>query len=236
MATRQNGRIEPGQKLSGAISARAWNRAQDAADIVLAERTGFGAEAGAGEPVNRVTVRIPASAVDGFQWPQGVKLQVGHSLGMPDVGVRAALRNSKLQNFNPANPQSNFVSQESQLAVPSAVRQWLDAADLGLALESFGVIEQLSSASPVTQGNPTSYYTATCIVGGVFVCRAIAFGGFTDRLLGPPPLPANQNLRPVWRPYAMMAPVGTARVLAVGASWRVGSNPWPRVVECLVSM
>jgi hypothetical protein len=43
MGKRQDGRIEPGQKLSGAISARAWNRAQDAADIVLAERTGFGA-------------------------------------------------------------------------------------------------------------------------------------------------------------------------------------------------
>jgi hypothetical protein len=32
---RQDGRIEPGQKLSKAISARAWNRAQEAADIVL---------------------------------------------------------------------------------------------------------------------------------------------------------------------------------------------------------
>lgn len=32
---RQDGRIEPGQKLSSAISARAWNRAQQAADIVL---------------------------------------------------------------------------------------------------------------------------------------------------------------------------------------------------------
>jgi hypothetical protein len=44
MGKRQDGRIEPGQKLSGAISARAWNRAQDAADIVLGERTGFGAQ------------------------------------------------------------------------------------------------------------------------------------------------------------------------------------------------
>lgn len=32
---RADGRIEPGQKLSKAISARAWNRAQEAADIVL---------------------------------------------------------------------------------------------------------------------------------------------------------------------------------------------------------
>jgi hypothetical protein len=40
MRNRPDGRIEPGQKLASAISARAWNRAQDAADIVLGERTG----------------------------------------------------------------------------------------------------------------------------------------------------------------------------------------------------
>lgn len=32
---RYDGRIEPGQKINSAISARAWNRAQEAADIVL---------------------------------------------------------------------------------------------------------------------------------------------------------------------------------------------------------
>jgi hypothetical protein len=47
MPRRPDGRIEPGQKLASAISARAWNRAQDAADIVLGERTRFGAEAAA---------------------------------------------------------------------------------------------------------------------------------------------------------------------------------------------
>lgn len=35
MAARKDGRIERGQKIAGAISARAWNRAQQAADIVL---------------------------------------------------------------------------------------------------------------------------------------------------------------------------------------------------------
>lgn len=33
--SRPDGRIEPGQPLRGAISARAWNRAQDAADVLL---------------------------------------------------------------------------------------------------------------------------------------------------------------------------------------------------------
>jgi hypothetical protein len=56
MPRRPDGRIEQGQRLSTAISARAWNRAQDAADIVLGERTGFGAEAGT--PVKSYTEMI----------------------------------------------------------------------------------------------------------------------------------------------------------------------------------
>jgi hypothetical protein len=43
---RPDGRIEPGQPLRGAISSRAWNRAQDAADLVLGSTTGI--EAGGG--------------------------------------------------------------------------------------------------------------------------------------------------------------------------------------------
>jgi len=37
---RQDGRIEAGQPLRGAISAKAWNRAQDAADLVLGAHPG----------------------------------------------------------------------------------------------------------------------------------------------------------------------------------------------------
>jgi hypothetical protein len=40
MGTRRDGRIDPGQPLGKAISARAWNRAQDAADIVLGQAPG----------------------------------------------------------------------------------------------------------------------------------------------------------------------------------------------------
>jgi len=35
---RSDGRVRPGQKLDTAFSARAWNRAQDAADVVLGDR------------------------------------------------------------------------------------------------------------------------------------------------------------------------------------------------------
>jgi len=40
MSGRPDGRIEKGQRIGSAISARAWNRAQDAADIVLGVRPG----------------------------------------------------------------------------------------------------------------------------------------------------------------------------------------------------
>lgn len=55
---RNDGRIEAGQKLAGAISARAWNRAQDAADRVLGVGTGFtaGGATGADAASNIVMV------------------------------------------------------------------------------------------------------------------------------------------------------------------------------------
>jgi hypothetical protein len=56
---RNDGRIEAGQKLAGAISARAWNRAQDAADRVLGVGTGItgGGATGADAASNIVLVR-----------------------------------------------------------------------------------------------------------------------------------------------------------------------------------
>ena len=38
---RRDGRLEPGQPLNGAISAGAWNRMMDAADVVMGDRYGF---------------------------------------------------------------------------------------------------------------------------------------------------------------------------------------------------
>lgn len=65
---RADGRIEPGQLLSSAISARAWNRAQDAADIVLGVRPGVSAGE-AGEPLSRnwLCARA-ATAINAREW------------------------------------------------------------------------------------------------------------------------------------------------------------------------
>jgi hypothetical protein len=65
MPRRPDGRIEQGQRLSTAISARAWNRAQDAADIVLGERTGFGAEGPTLQGLPQVRVALPSQGYFG---------------------------------------------------------------------------------------------------------------------------------------------------------------------------
>ena len=61
---RADGRVEPGQSLKSAFSARAWNRAQDAADIVLGERTVFGA--GPSESMTLPSVRVKLAAKGWF--------------------------------------------------------------------------------------------------------------------------------------------------------------------------
>jgi hypothetical protein len=63
-----HGRIEPGQPLESAISARAWNRAQDAADIV------FGAGAGQSAAASRISgapyVALPCKNLSPDDVPQ----------------------------------------------------------------------------------------------------------------------------------------------------------------------
>jgi hypothetical protein len=65
---RKDGRVEPGQPLSSAISARAWNRAQDAADIVLGQRPGVTADAASyrGAPY----IALPCKNVSGQTVPR----------------------------------------------------------------------------------------------------------------------------------------------------------------------
>jgi hypothetical protein len=61
---RNDGRIEAGQKLAGAISAKAWNRAQDAADRVLGVGTGItgGGATGADPAPNIVLIKNDSGA------------------------------------------------------------------------------------------------------------------------------------------------------------------------------
>jgi len=54
----RNGRIEKGQGLGGAISARAWNRAQDAADRVLGSQGGVNGQGVIGPPLMSLEVFV----------------------------------------------------------------------------------------------------------------------------------------------------------------------------------
>lgn len=72
--TRKDGRIEPGQRLGRSISARAWNRAQDAADIVLGERPAFVAEAENALPKCLVMPCLVATTVSGVMPGHAVEI------------------------------------------------------------------------------------------------------------------------------------------------------------------
>lgn len=65
---RPDGRVQPGQRLSTAFSARAWNRAQDAADLVLGDRGGIND----GDAPNRSHVLGKTSAA----WNKGQSAQI----------------------------------------------------------------------------------------------------------------------------------------------------------------
>lgn len=76
--TNGNGRVEPGQPIAQAFSARAWNRAQDAADIVLSQGSVFAAQSQpqSGAPytfvymrntADRPVERWQAIAIDGLE-------------------------------------------------------------------------------------------------------------------------------------------------------------------------
>jgi hypothetical protein len=92
-----NGRIEKGQPLEQAISAAAWNRAQDAADIVLGappDRVGEPAAAAQGA-ANIVMVRNgtqvdrPAAGILGIQ---GFAIQPDMQSEMPRIVTRPVLQ------------------------------------------------------------------------------------------------------------------------------------------------
>ena len=80
-----DGRIEKGQRLSTAISARAWNRAQDAADIVLGVRPGV--EAGPLSSMYLPSVRVTLREKGYFGQVKVFNELVSHTIGGPSIDV-----------------------------------------------------------------------------------------------------------------------------------------------------
>ena len=95
---RQDGRIEQGQSLRSAISARAWNRAQDAADIVLSQRYGINADGIDTARLPGVRVKLVSQGWFG----QAARVVSGESAQPPNVDVTPYSANEfeTLQNFS----------------------------------------------------------------------------------------------------------------------------------------
>lgn len=227
--SRPDGRIEKGQKLATAISARAWNRAQDAADRVLGATPGFAADGYSEDRLRYLTVRIPQSAVaeQTDAWPAHIalnaenhKLDCGYAL--PIAGMLGG--------------ESAAKSSLDDIPTFDSSPAWLDSGlfefnTFNWGGESFGVI------AGVLKGQLPSdnFFYVRMIVGGIFSCRCLAFAK-TDRLIAPVPVPASTEVNPMWYPYPVAAPAGTARVLAYGNYWKITSNDWPRIYQVLVQM
>lgn len=73
---RNDGRLDPGQPLASAISARAWNRAQDAADIVLSDSSGF-VSGGFELARHAIVVPISLSVAANRDMGAGYAIQIG---------------------------------------------------------------------------------------------------------------------------------------------------------------
>jgi hypothetical protein len=101
-------RIEQGQSLDTAISARAWNRAQDAADIVLRQKLSGPAQEFGGSPYTRIYCKN----MSGVAVPRWGVLQVS------GISVNPASGTTQLDSFSdmpcltgiqPSNPEEQFV-------------------------------------------------------------------------------------------------------------------------------
>jgi hypothetical protein len=94
---RNDGRIEAGQRLAGAISAKAWNRAQDAADRVLGAGTGFAAGGATGaDPAPNVVLIKNASGQD-VPW-LGV-LGISGTVSSPHTGQQGQVNETLVPGF-----------------------------------------------------------------------------------------------------------------------------------------
>jgi hypothetical protein len=160
MPRRPDGRIEPGQKLASAISARAWNRAQDAADIVLGERTGFGAEAGMGLPGALVVPCLVTTTIEG--------VKPGHVVKLNQAGAKVIPSQSESETDAPC---ARVFSLTGNVVAPVTLDNYEDAKT-GLGVVMYG--EQMPSP-----GQPR--IVGVCIAG---MCVARVRPRFTNSVLG----------------------------------------------------
>jgi hypothetical protein len=148
MGKRQDGRIEPGQKLAGAISARAWNRAQDAADIVLGERLGFAAGPGAAFTGALIVPCQVTTTVEGVRPGHVVAINEAGATVLPDVQSETDTRCARVYSF------------VGQIVTPVTYQNYNDS------LKQFGVI-----VAGATMPRPSSPRIVQVCISGMCVAR-----------------------------------------------------------------
>lgn len=212
-----DGRIEKGQRLSTAISARAWNRAQDAADIVLGVRPGISVPQ-TQQFGDHLILRVPKNELHANTDP----LEVGHGIAIND-SYPATYRYNLITSV-PLN-----VTQESDLPKYETGMFAMHAPTNGIHVGvRCGIIEQVSALTAEDD------YICRVRVRGIVKCRVL-FLTIGASIGPPPPKPSNPALTPFWRRYLMATDYGRGSILAVGATYRLnGTNDYPCIREALV--
>jgi len=99
---RADGRLEPGQPIRGAISARAWNRAQDAADVVLGAHAGTmsGTLSYARPPFTSILATSDFNMTMGYTYSiSGLETPVNSMWEMPVVRTSTPFQNGSLVSY-----------------------------------------------------------------------------------------------------------------------------------------
>ncbi|NBW11332.1 MAG: hypothetical protein EBR82_25200 [Caulobacteraceae bacterium] len=148
---RPDGRLEPGQPLRGAISARAWNRAQDAADLVLGANTGIAA----GEGVRDFSRLVAPVRVYGACAP-GTAVHLTGSYPAKRLGTQA-------QSGTLSVPYGGYLQIEYLSGFPTSLSS--GAFPVAVTLGGSGDLDVLGSS------------VVPCVIRGLAVVRVRLFSG-----------------------------------------------------------
>lgn len=224
------------------ISATAWNRAQDAADVVFGTGAGI-RPIGGDSSLTYVTARINRALYDQQMalWPQSPeprKLQVGHAVELNQIdtngptlygAIRLNTFRSPLSSTTKSDPVDLVTIQTSGYALDTVSPTPRGFSDV------FGIIAEMTDPETTTGD-----INLKLIIGGTFVCRAWNFGN-GNRLTGPAPLPDNTFGKPyeIWEPYPVVSVGGVGVVYGFGnfyspIDFNEGLNP--RLQEVLVRL
>lgn len=148
---RSDGRLEPGQPIRGAISARAWNRAQDAADLVLGARAGV--EAGVGIPTqSRLVANVRVFGSGGF--PPGSAIYL--------TGAQAKRIGSQSESGSLTTPYSGSLRVEFLTGFLTTLNN-VTSSPIGISINGSGTFD--SSGTTVVP----------CVISGLAVVRVRLF-------------------------------------------------------------